>query len=130
MGNVNVEELVGFSHTAELLLAEHVLPESDDELVVVAALRGSTTRFGTAILIIDSILPIIFDSAAAIRGPNLKIPAASGLSMFGKTSLSPIVGSSGPGKVTVNNCLLRYVEERTMSIAITIRANSPQLFLV
>ena len=93
MGNVNVEELVGFSHTAELLSGAHVLPESDDELVVVAALRGSTTRFGTAILIIDSILPIIFDSAAAIRGPNLTIPAACRLSMFGEASLLPIVGS-------------------------------------
>jgi hypothetical protein len=92
IGNVNVEELVGFSHTPELLFAAQVLPESDDELVEVA-LRGSTTRFGTAILIIDSILPIIFDAGVGTRGPNPTISAAGRLSIFGEASLLPIVGS-------------------------------------
>jgi hypothetical protein len=48
MGKVKVDWLTGFSHSAELLLAAQVLPPSEDELVVVAALRGSTTRFGSA----------------------------------------------------------------------------------
>lgn len=91
IGNVNVDWLVGFSHSAELLLAAQVLPPFEDELVVVAALRGSTTLFGTAILIIDSILPIIFDSAVAIRGPSLTIFAACTLSMFGEANRLPIV---------------------------------------
>lgn len=80
IGRVNVDELVGLSHSAELLFAAQVLDEL--ELVVVAALRGSTTLSGTAILIIASILPIIFDSAGAIRGPSLTIFAASALSML------------------------------------------------
>jgi hypothetical protein len=85
--------LIGFSQAAELLFAAQVLEESEDELVVVAALRGSTTRFGTAILIMDSILPIIFDSAAATRGPNLTISATRRPSMFGgEASQLPIVG--------------------------------------
>lgn len=92
IGNEKVEELVGFSQTPELLSAAQVLPESDDELVDVA-LRGSTTRFGTAILIIDSILPIIFVAGVATRGPNLTISAACRLSMFGEASLLPIVSS-------------------------------------
>lgn len=91
MGNVNVELLTGFWQRLELLPGAQVLPPSDDE-VVVAALRGSTTRSGIAILIIDSIFPIIFDSAAAIRGPRLRIPAACRLYMFGAASLLPIVG--------------------------------------
>jgi hypothetical protein len=98
IGNVNVDELVGFSHAAELLLGAQVLPPSTDELVVVAALRGSTTRVGTAILIIDSILPTISDSAAASRGPNLTIFAACRTSMFGEPSPLPNVGWSGPRK--------------------------------
>jgi hypothetical protein len=65
-----------------LLLAAQVLPPFEEELVVVAALRGSTTLFGTAIFIIDSILPIMFDSAAAIRGASLRIFASSALFMF------------------------------------------------
>lgn len=91
---MNVEELTGFWQAAELLPAAQVLEEPEDELVV-AALRGSTTRFGTAILIIDSILPIIFDSAAAIRGPKPTISAAARrLSMFGgEATQLPAVGS-------------------------------------
>ena len=75
IGIVNVDELTGFSHCAELLPAAHVLPE--DELDVVAALRGSTTLSGTAILIIDSILPIMSRSVAAIRAPSVTILTAS-----------------------------------------------------
>ena len=88
IGIVNVDELTGFWHLAELSLAEQVLDE--DELDVVAALRGSTTLSGTAILIIDSILPIMFRSAAAIRGPSLSIFAAY-LSMVAEANPLPIV---------------------------------------
>ena len=89
IGSVKVELLVGFSHALELLSAVHVLLESEDELVDVA-LRASTTRFGTAILITESILPIIFVAGVMTRGPNLTISAARRLSMFGEASLLPI----------------------------------------
>lgn len=91
IGRVNVELLVGFSHAPELLSDAQVLPESDDELVDVA-LRGSTTRFGTAILSIESIRPIIFVAGVTTRGPSLIISAACILFMFGEASLLPIVG--------------------------------------
>jgi hypothetical protein len=73
MGSVKVDELTGFWHTAELLFAAQVLEESDDEAVVVAALRGSTTRSGTAMFIIDSIMPTAsaLATGAGIRGPSL-----------------------------------------------------------
>lgn len=92
IGIENAPLLTGFWQILELLPGAQVLPPTDDE-VVVAALRGSTTLFGTAILIIDSILPIIFDSAAASRGPSLTISATCRLSMFGEASLLPINGS-------------------------------------
>jgi hypothetical protein len=89
IGNVNVDELTDFWHLAEVSLAAQVL--EDELVVVVAALRASTTLSGTARLITDSILPIMFDSAAAIRGPSLLIFAAC-LSMPGAAILLPIVG--------------------------------------
>jgi hypothetical protein len=61
---VNVDEPTGFSHALEL---------SPDGHELVAALCLSTTRFGTAMLIIDSIRPIIFDPTRGIRGPSLAI---------------------------------------------------------
>ena len=97
IGSVKVELLVGFSHALELLSAAHVLLESDDELVDVA-LRASTTRFGTAILITESILPIIFVAGVMTRGPNLTISIARRLSMFGEASPLPIVGFEDLGE--------------------------------
>ena len=75
MGIVKVDELTGFSHAPELLSAAQVLEESDEEAVDVAALRASTTRFGTAIFMIDSITPTCSVSAiaSAVRGPSLTI---------------------------------------------------------
>jgi hypothetical protein len=54
MGKVKVVELTDFS---QALTPQLPVDPAEDE-VEVAAWRGSTTRFGTAILIIDSILPI------------------------------------------------------------------------
>ena len=75
MGIVKVDELTGFSHDPESLLAAQVLEESDDEAVDVAVLRGSTTRFGTAIFMIDSITPTCSVCAigTAVRAPSLTI---------------------------------------------------------
>jgi hypothetical protein len=126
MGSVNVEELVDFSHGPELLSAAQVLPESDDELVDVA-LRGSTTRFGTAILIIDSILPIIFVAGVATRGPNLTISSACRLSMVGRgkpVANCRFVRTWASDPVENNRLLACYrFEEGTSGIAITIKAN-------
>lgn len=87
MGNVNVDELVGFSHTPELLPGAQVLPESDEDEVVVSALRATTTRSGIAKFIIDSILSIGTRAAILMRGPSL------GASSKGRVSIGKNRGS-------------------------------------
>lgn len=63
MGKVYVELVMGFSHA----FAPQLLAAS----VEVGSARGSTTRSGTAMFMIDSILPIA--SGVGILGPNLAI---------------------------------------------------------
>lgn len=74
MGKVKVDELTGFSQP----LAPQLLVESDEEAVDVAALRGSITRFGTAMSIIDSILA----KTRGTRAVNLTIFAACPVSIM------------------------------------------------
>jgi hypothetical protein len=69
MGIVKVDELTGSWHA----FGPQLLVAVDDEDVDVAAARASTTRLGTAIFIIASILPRVSGSAAGVRGPSLTI---------------------------------------------------------
>ena len=80
MGNVNVELLTGFSQRLESEFALQEVAEAVEEEVVVESCRGSTTRFGTAIFMIDSILPS--GSVTGIRGPNMTGCAARRLSIL------------------------------------------------
>jgi hypothetical protein len=71
MGIVKVDELTGSSHA----FAPHLLEAVDDEDVDVESARGTTTRLGTAISIIVSILPTVSGPAIGTRGPSLTILA-------------------------------------------------------
>ena len=69
MGIVKVDELTGSWHA----FAPQLPVAVDDEDVDVAAARASTTRLGTAIFIIASILPRVSGSATGTRGRSLTI---------------------------------------------------------
>jgi hypothetical protein len=56
MGNVNVDELMGFSQRPELSPGAH--DAALDGAALVAALCRSTTRLGTTILINESMVPM------------------------------------------------------------------------
>jgi hypothetical protein len=75
MGMVKVDVLTGFS---QLLAPQLLVVESAEEDVVVDALRGSITRSGTAMFIIDSILPKI----CGARAVNLTIFAGCSFSIM------------------------------------------------
>jgi hypothetical protein len=77
MGKVKVDEVTGFSQA----LSPQLLVDSEED-VVVDAERGSTTRFGTAMFIIDSILPTTCGTRA--------------LTIFAGCSSSMLVGGKRP----------------------------------
>jgi hypothetical protein len=81
MGIVKVDELTGSWHA----FAPQLPVAVDDEDVDVAAARASTTRLGTVISIIASILPTVSGSATETRGPNLTI-FARGKSIWSEAS--------------------------------------------
>jgi hypothetical protein len=81
MGIVKVDELTGSWHA----FAPQLPVAVDDEDVDVAAARASTTRLGTTIFIIASILPRVSGSAIGTRGPNLTI-FARGKSIWSEAS--------------------------------------------